>query len=410
MLAGGKIRSLSLGAARRVGSEQLRPFWTVVGIRVAYLAGTAVALLWSRTLVADGNERMRAWGPLSDLLFGTFAVWDAGWFVEIAQDGYATRQHTAFFPLYPLLVRGAAWGTGSEIVAGVLVSLVAAGGSALALAALSRPLLGPAGARTTVLLLAVFPTAFVFTSAFSEGVFLAFSASAFLAAQRRRGWLAGVLAAGAVGTRVIGLALVPSLVMMLWSGAPGARRLLRVLPVVVLPFGALGVYATYLWARFEDPLAFSAAQAYWHRITPDFGPATGLWLALRLSGRGLEHLVSDLPRTGERFAYADAVALWQVSHALLLLGAIWLTYVAWRRLGAAYGVYSAGALLLVLSTPVNWFPLQSLPRHLLVNFPLLLALAALVRDRPAARRRLLFSLGVLGGGAGLLAAQGTWVA
>jgi hypothetical protein len=410
MLARDRVRSILRRAARRAASEQFRPFWTVVGIRVAYLTGTAVALLWSRTLVADGNERMRAWGPLSDLLFGTFAVWDAGWFVEIAQDGYATRQHSAFFPLYPLLVRGAAWGTGSEIVAGVLVSLAAAGGSALALAALARPLLGPAGAWTTVLLLALFPTAFVFTSAYSEGVFLAFSAAAFLAAQRKRGWLAGVLAAGAVGTRVVGLALVPSLVMMLFSGAPRARRFLRVVPVIVLPFGALGMYAAYLWSRFDDPFAFSAAQAYWHRITPDWGPATGLWLALRLGGRGLEHLFSDLSRTGDRFAYADAVALWQVSHAVLLLGAVWLTYVAWRRLGAAYGLYSAAALLLVLSTPVNWFPLQSLPRHLLVNFPVLLALAALVRDRPAARRRLLFSFGTLGAGAGILAAQGTWVA
>ena len=55
------------------------------------------------------------------------------------------------------------------------------------------------GARDSVLLLALYPVAFVFTSVYPEGLFLALAAGSFLAALQGRGLLAGVLAALAVG-------------------------------------------------------------------------------------------------------------------------------------------------------------------------------------------------------------------
>jgi hypothetical protein len=59
-----------------------------------------------------------------------------------------------------------------------------------------------------------------------------------------------------------------------------------------------------------------------------------------------------------------------------------LTVVAWRRLGAAYGVFAAVSLVIPLSYPSSRWPLLSLPRFGLVIFPLFLALAALTADRP----------------------------
>ena len=112
-----------------------RPFWTLVGIRAAFLLGTAATLLWApRTgeLVPNG-----AWDPFSDLVFGTFDQWDARWFLHIARDGYNTTS-AAFFPLYPALLAL----LGSSLVLGTLLSLVAAGLGALCVAEIVRPTLG----------------------------------------------------------------------------------------------------------------------------------------------------------------------------------------------------------------------------------------------------------------------------
>ncbi|HEX4678481.1 MAG TPA: hypothetical protein VH210_04625 [Gaiellaceae bacterium] len=53
--------------------------------------------------------------------------WDGGWFARIAQHGYEQPHFTtAFFPLYPLLVRIVPWPLGGRyVLAGVIVSLVA---------------------------------------------------------------------------------------------------------------------------------------------------------------------------------------------------------------------------------------------------------------------------------------------
>jgi hypothetical protein len=86
-----------------------------VGIRVAFWIGAAVALIWSPIRNKADIPPFHAWFGLGDHLFDTFAQWDSGWFIGIAHDGYRSKQTAAFFPLYPLLIRGDA-----EIVGGVL--------------------------------------------------------------------------------------------------------------------------------------------------------------------------------------------------------------------------------------------------------------------------------------------------
>ncbi len=68
--------------------------------------------------------------------------------------------------------------------------------------------------------------------------------------------------------------------------------------------------------------------------------------------------------------------------AFLILFA-WLTVVAWRRLGAPYGVFAAVALAIPLSVPSERWPLLSLPRFGLVVFPFFLALAVIGRSARA---------------------------
>ncbi len=299
--AGGWLRARHGRAARARGARRARgrtaaltrsPFWTLVWIRVAFLLGTAATLLWAPA-APDALPEWRAWDPVTDLVFGTFAQWDADWFLRIANEGY-DEVTAAFFPLYPALVAL----LGSSLVLGTLLSLVAAGLGAWCVAEIARDRLGDDVARDTVLVLALFPTAFVFTAVYSEGLFLLLSAGSFLAAQRGRPWLAGIAGGLAVATRSMGLALLPALVYLLW---PRTRReIWRLAPLALLPV-ALGVYALYLDREIGDAFAFTDAQATgWERELATLGPLGGLWMAIQAGGHGALEILRDLPRAGIR--------------------------------------------------------------------------------------------------------------
>src|SRR2546425_7210902 len=94
-----------------------------LAIRVAFWVGAAVTLIWSPIHNVLDVPPFRAWFGLGDLFFDTFAQWDSGWFLRIAQHGYDVKQTAAFFPFYPLVVHAVAEVVRSYVVAGVLVSL-----------------------------------------------------------------------------------------------------------------------------------------------------------------------------------------------------------------------------------------------------------------------------------------------
>jgi len=392
-----------------------RAFWTLVGIRVAVWVGTALTLLWDRSPVAAPDRdlslpRFQAYGGHTDLLFNTFTLWDSGWYLEIAENGYRGEQAAAFFPLYPLLLHALAWVTRSAVVAGVLISLVAAGFAAVAVQRIAADLLPARAARDSVLYLALWPTAFVFTSVYSEGLFLALAAWAFWAGLQRRPILAAALGGLAVGTRLIGLALLPALIVLLWPRERGLpRRALWLAPVALLP-AAVGAYAWYLQHRLGDWRAFYEAQgAFWLHHRPAAGPLGGLWEAIAQGYHGVAQVLLHLGRASQVSA-ADEIGTRNALHLVLLVAALWLTWVAWRRLGPASGVYSVVYLAIILSAPVSYFPLVSLPRYLLGDFPLFIALASLTERRPTVRQAVLIGVAAVGGAAAIAFSRNVWIA
>jgi Mannosyltransferase (PIG-V) len=378
-------------------------------VRVAFWVGAAVTLLWSPIRDTAAQPPFRAWIGLGDWLFDTFAQWDSVWFLHIAHNGYDTKETAAFFPLYPLVVRGVSDVLRSNVAASVVVSLAAGSAAVVILHKLARPLIGEAGAATTVLLVTLYPAAFVFTAAYSDGLFLALAAGSFLAAVRGRPLAAGILGGLACATRLVGLALLPALLVLLWPH--GRRGFLRLVPLLLLP-AAVAAYAIYLDHKLGDPWAFVHAQGvYWNRHVHSAGPLTGLWLAVRDGYQGASELVQHLPRAPHgTLEHHDQWASWNVVQLLLLAAAAWLTWVAWTRLGAAYGLYSLATLVIILTSPADLVPLVSLPRFLLGDFPLFLALALVLRDRAAPRLWTLVGFAAIGGAAAAAFAHHLWIA
>jgi hypothetical protein len=212
-----------------------------------------------------------------------------------------------------------------------------------------------------VLYLAVFPMALFLQAVYSESLFLLLALASFAFAERRRFAAAGVAAGLAILTRVIGVALLPSLALLAWRH----RDRLRALGGVTLAVPVAAIYPLVLWRQIGDPWAFVHAEDRWHRHFSAAGPLGGIWDAFRHwtpSGAGVDHAVAE-----------NAEAL--VFLALFVA----LTVVVWRRFGAPYGLFAAISLAIPLSFPSSRWPLLSLPRFGLVVFPFFLALAVLGR-------------------------------
>jgi hypothetical protein len=319
------------------------------------------------------TARLHELGYVTDI----WARWDSDFFLRIAQDGY-DEASAAFHPLYPALVAGLGRVlVGHYVLAGVIVSLLAALGAFALLYRLADERLGVEGARRTVLYLAVFPMALFLQAVYSESLFLLLALSAFALAERDRFAAAGIVTGLAILTRAAGLALLPALALLAWR----SREQTRALGGLALSVPVAAVYPLLLWQQVDDPWAFAHAQDRWHRHVSPAGPFGGIWDGLVAGWRGLEQFVvgHGTHVAGANPMHAAAENLQALGFLALFLS---LTVVAWKRFGAPYGLFAAVSLAIPLSDPSSRWPLLSLPRFGLVIFPFFLALAALTAERP----------------------------
>lgn len=351
--------------------------------------------MWSRAAIWIGavfaffffepnrNPNADRWDTarLHDLGYFTdiWARWDSDFFLRIAQDGYDDAS-AAFHPLYPALV--AVLGRvffGHYVLAGLVISLVAALGCFVLLHSLAQERLGEEGALRALLYLAVFPMALFLQAVYSESLFLLLVLTAFACAERRRFAVAGVATGLAILTRAAGLALLPALALLAWR----ERERLRALGGLALALPVAAIYPLVLWQQVGDPLAFRDAQDRWHRHFSPAGPFGGIWDGLVAGWRGLEQFVVGHGTHVSGVSPMHAAAENLQALVFLILFVV-LAVVAWRLFGAPYGLFAVVSLAIPLSYPSSRWPLLSLPRFGLVVFPFFLALAALTADRPRA--------------------------
>ena len=320
-------------------------------------------------------------GGALDFVASPLVRWDAQWYLRIAEHGYradveALRGTRAFFPVYPLLVRGLGGfaDAGLALLVAIAISLAAFWAGLRLLHRLTALELGAPAADATVVLLALAPFAFFFSAPYTESVFLLSSVAAVLAARRGRFGLAAVAAALASGTRPTGALLVLPLAIVYLYGpradrepaparGPGWRRVLpRHAPrpdVLWLALAPLGIVAFSLYLRHAagDALAWQHVQSLFGRRATEWPTET-----VRQGAVAAFHALE-----GEGPGVYRAPILIEFAFLPLALAAIVGTF---RRLPFAYGAYSVAAVLFALSSPAYAEPLRALPRYLLVVFPL----------------------------------------
>jgi hypothetical protein len=291
--------------------------------------------------------------------------WDVRVFVKIARFGYLgyPRDYpdtgtAAFFPGMPAALWAARLITGNWVAAGLLVSLLAGGVAAVALARLAAADHGEAVASRSVLYLAVSPFTVFLVAGYSEALFLAFALTAWVAARRQRWLLAGLLGGLAGTVRVTGLFLGAALIVewLVHGGADGRRW--RDLPTLLLPWAAVAGYVVYLHAITGDWLAWQHVQAQ------EFGRRLVLpWQALQVTW----HAALD-PRQPAPFAWSFGAEI-----AAMAVG-VALTVVLLVRRSWGEAVYVGGQVAALATSSFY----ASVARGTLLWWPLwvLLAVAA----------------------------------
>ena len=275
--------------------------------------------------------------------------WDATHYLWLAENGYAAagdnRVALVFFPLYPWLVRGAAFFVHDYMAAALVVSGFASIATGLLLRRLVLCDESEEVARNAVWFLFIFPTSYFLHIAYTESLFLALTLGCFLAARKERWAATGLLGAAACLTRINGLILIPALATEVALQYWRTRRLnWRWFWIGLIPLGFLA----YLWLNHHvtgDFFAFARIEReHWNKrfAWPWFG-VHDVWL--RTLGLNINEGLNEF-----------------IAIMLISVCTIW----SWLRLRPSYAVWITLNWLLINSTAF----VLSVPRYALALFPI----------------------------------------
>jgi hypothetical protein len=327
-------------------------------------------------------------------LYNLPARFDAGWYGDIALDGY-TWDHTfqrprniAFFPALPMLMRpaGLLFGMYDRSVprerrmlralwAGTVLSLIAFLWALYYVARLATDLLGAEYAESAVLLLSAYPFALFYNVPYTESLFLLGAAGAcyhFL----RGHWISsscfGLLAGltrpnGCFVSIPLGILAVQQIVRT-WQGTDPASRIphpgrAAVPPLVTAAMPGIGmlIFTVYLFNLTGVWFAWARSHEAWGRTYQGFGPFITAFGWLR--DEPFLQVVGNIP--------------FNTLNALGVIFALALTYPVFRRLGLAWGIF----VLVNVVPPLFAGGVLSMGRLSATLFPLFLAMAAIVPRR-----------------------------
>ena len=313
-----------------------------------------------------------------------FRQWDATWYVQIAQYGYAYDPKSAtFFPLYPQTMALVSRVSHLNLLAsGVLIANVCFLGVLYTFLRLTRVDLDLRDTKRVGWLLALYPTSYYFSAAYTESMFMLWTILVLLALRRRRWARAGLYGFLAGLTRNTGLLLALPFVIELATDVverrPGWKRWLGHESYRLLWVGAVGAsglaYAAYLWRRFGDPLLFAHNQIHYGRSFQ--APWKTLYMGYQFIARNLVHngLGTGWPR------YYYPMQAWFVTWVLVVI------VTGFRKMRWSYWVIVVYSLVVPLSSPARFVVADyfvSFSRYSLVIVPLYYGMYRLLNRRAA---------------------------
>jgi len=362
------------------------PWRAVLGAFALVTVALSMIVAWAERGRPAANDSPFLQGPA--WLDGWFQ-YDAGWYLGIATHGYAytpgQQSSIAFFPVYPLGVRGLGVLLGDYQVAGELLAVLAGAAAVLLFGRWAWTRLPRPSAVTAIAALMLYPySLFLYGAMYADSVFLLTAIGSFMLLERRWYWAAGLVGALATAGRPVGIAVAVGLVVRTLellaedraraasaSGAssPGFddavprrtwRDLVRALrdvrwrqSGVVLSAAGLVAWCVYLAVEFGNPLAFVEVESApgWNQ---GVGPKT--WFKITYLG------------TLVKGPYGIAALL--TLQAIACVCAALLLRRVWRRFGWGYAAYTVVVLLIPILGTKDF---MGTGRYVLVAFPIFAA-------------------------------------
>ena len=345
-----------------------------------------------------------------EYLVGPLRLWDGLWYKLIAETHYTDIRTSgyvfgsakaAFWPLLPWVMRN-----GERVlfvdpeVVGYLFAHLCFAGALIALYKLVQIDFSQAIARRTLWAMALFPTALFFSAVYTEAPFLLLAVVTLLCARQGNWFMAGVVGLLAALTRSQGIMLLaPMAVLFLQQYRFEVRRwfpngLFAALPALgPVLFGDLLESSGQKWRAFID------VQGEWNRASANpiktFVCATrGCDLDVHQYGEirtyhatGAEWgWLGDLIRDPSwalitSQTWRDSVANSDTLELVATILALGLALYGLTKLPWWMSAYIWPPLIVPLFQPSSVHPLMSMPRFIIVLFPLFVVLAMLTERR-----------------------------
>ncbi|MEW6083115.1 MAG: mannosyltransferase family protein [Chloroflexota bacterium] len=317
------------------------------------------------------SHNVTAGGGSDDTLEGRFARWDSNYYLRIAQRGYTSEGgDVVFFPLYPLLISLLHNALGLSLLwSGWIVAVTCYFGAGLLLYQLIRTDHSAELALWGVVWLSIFPTAFFFTSLYTESLFILTSIAALYFAGRGQFTLSGLAIAFAGATRPTAFLLAIPFFVEVWQ----FRRLGQIrsadalLGTLIAPAGVMAFYL-HLVATVGD------------------GNIIGLYssTALVLFERNLalpwETFSDALKAAVFAKGFTQVIARHDLAFALTGMASAVFGLFHLRQSMALY--FLAGMIFLFSNHGPAGLPFLSIPRYVAALFPLYLVLAIVTTKMP----------------------------
>jgi hypothetical protein len=377
------------------------PVYIVSRLCVFAGAGVVAAELRVDTNISDdlgllnpdphGAARGSAVRPIIDVL----TSWDGLWYMEIVRSGYprtippdvtyhVDEARAAFFPLYPLLARGAdVVLPGGDSLAALSLNLLLGLIAVTLIGVLARRLYGEPVAKMSIVLACLFPGSFVLSFAYSEALMLVLAAACLLMLVEREWVAAGVFAAFATATRPNAMALVVACGVAAFLAIRERRDYRSLIAVTLAPVGFVTFQIWLGQHTGESGVWFRVQREAWGE-----GASFG-WTAVKNTVDAITN-----PLTSP----TDTITAICVAATILMVVLAWKARLDWVLLAYSLTVV---ALLLAPAT------VTARPRFMFAAFPLLIAAARWYEPH---RRRddLIWPLTLGACGAGLAALTGLY--
>lgn len=335
-------------------------------------------------LVGFPPEAANRWKIYNNDFLDLPARWDTGWYLGIATEGYRYianapenyQQNIAFFPAFPMLMRYLAVLLGRQTVwVGVAISIVAFYLAMTYFLRFARLMLkDEQQAVTAVALLAMYPFALFFSTAYTEGLFL-LTVIATVYHFHQRQWVRAFVWGVVSGlTRPNGSLLSIVLALMaiapLWDAArkrvtmpaDGWGSLIRKIVVAGAPGYGMLLFSAYIYTLTGNPFMWTRQNIAWGRVY-----------------RGLDSIVSDrvdFIAANGLYSYASTQTI-DFFYAVFVALAVVAVWPVFRRFGVAYAAF----ILITILPPMAAGGMLSMGRVTSVLFPVFLWLGGAIPDR-----------------------------